>query len=50
MNEKTENLSKVELGTTKKVSKPNETGSVSVEAYVKIFDPHTKEVYVEKRA
>ena len=30
--------------------KPNETGSISVEAHVKIFDPKTKEVYVEKRA
>jgi hypothetical protein len=29
---------------------PNETGSVSVEAFVKIFDPKTKRVFVEKRA
>jgi hypothetical protein len=34
----------------KKGAKPNETGSVYVEAYVKIFDPNTKEVMVEKRA
>jgi hypothetical protein len=31
-------------------SRPNDTGSISVEGFVKIFDPATKEVYVEKRA
>jgi hypothetical protein len=30
--------------------KPNETGSISVEGFVKIFDPVNKEVFVEKRA
>lgn len=30
--------------------RPNETGSISVEGFVKIFDPKTKEVFVEKRA
>jgi hypothetical protein len=30
--------------------KPNETGSISVEGFVKIHDPKTKEVFVEKRA
>jgi hypothetical protein len=30
--------------------KPNETGSISVEGFVKIFDPKTKETFVEKRA
>ena len=30
--------------------RPNETGSISVEGFVKIFDPTTKQVYVEKRA
>ena len=34
----------------KQGAKPNETGSVYIEAYVKIFDPNTKEVMVEKRA
>jgi hypothetical protein len=28
----------------------NETGAVSVEGFVKIFDPNTKEKFVEKRA
>jgi hypothetical protein len=31
-------------------SRPNDTGSISVEGFVKVFDPATKEVYVEKRA
>jgi len=30
--------------------KPNETGAISVEGHVRIFDPKTKEVLVEKRA
>lgn len=30
--------------------KPNETGSISVEGFVKIYDPTSKEVFVEKRA
>ena len=29
---------------------PNETGSVSVTGFVKIFDPKTKETFVETRA
>ena len=31
-------------------NRPNEQGSFSVEAHVRIFDPKTREVYVEKRA
>ena len=30
--------------------RPNETGSISDEGFVKIFDPKTKETFVEKRA
>jgi len=30
--------------------RPNETGSIRVEGFVKIHDPKTKEVFVEKRA
>jgi hypothetical protein len=30
--------------------KPNETGSISVQGFIKIFDPDTKRVFVEKRA
>ena len=31
-------------------ARPNETGSISVEGFVKIYDPKSKEVFVEKRA
>jgi hypothetical protein len=30
--------------------RPNETGSISVEGHVRIFDPNNKEIFVEKRA
>jgi hypothetical protein len=30
--------------------RPNETGSISVEGFVRIFDPVNKEIFVEKRA
>jgi hypothetical protein len=30
--------------------RPNETGSIKVEGFVRIFDPVNKEVFVEKRA
>jgi len=30
--------------------KPNEQGSIVVQAYMRIFDPQTKQVYVEGRA
>ena len=30
--------------------RPNETGSIRVEGFVKIFDPNTKEKFVEQRA
>ncbi len=33
-----------------KPKRPNETGSISVEGFVRIFDPNTKEKFVEKRA
>lgn len=33
-----------------KPKRPNETGSISVEGFVCIFDPKTKEKFVEKRA
>jgi hypothetical protein len=33
-----------------KTKRPNETGSISVEGFVRIFDPKTKEKFVEKRA
>ena len=30
--------------------RPNDVGSVSVQGHVRIFDPQTKQVFVEKRA
>ena len=30
--------------------RPNDTGTVSVQGFVKIFDPVTKQVFVENRA
>jgi len=30
--------------------RPNETGTISVEGHVRIFDPNTKQVYLEGRA
>jgi len=36
--------------TTAKPKRPNETGAIAVEGFVKIFDPKTKETFVEKRA
>lgn len=50
MNVKSENLSKIEMPPTPKAARPNESGTFSVESHVKIFDPNTQEVYVEKRA
>jgi len=31
-------------------ARPNETGSISVQGFVKIFDPATQQIFVEKRA
>ena len=30
--------------------RPNDTGSVAVEAFIKIFDPKTRKVFVEQKA
>ena len=30
--------------------KPNEAGTISVEAHLKIFDPNTEKVFVNKRS
>lgn len=31
-------------------ARPNESGTIAVQAHMKIFDPVTKQVYVEGRA
>lgn len=39
------------ISDTKTTAKrPDEQGTISVEGFVKIFDPNTKEKFVEKRA
>jgi len=54
MNDKPESLSKSDLIGIKEAAtpsaKPNEAGTFSVEGFIKIFDPNTNEVLVEKRA
>jgi hypothetical protein len=49
MNKSTSNQTVPEV--KKPVEKrPNETGSISVQGFVRIFDPNTKEKFVEQRA
>jgi hypothetical protein len=36
--------------TTPRPRRPNETGSISVQAHMRIFDPKTQKTYVEGRA
>jgi hypothetical protein len=50
MNEKSEPTPNSESAVLKKHSKPNENGALYIEGFVKIFDPITQEVIVEKRA
>lgn len=33
-----------------KVKKPDDRGIVQVDCFVKVYDPETKEIFVEKRA
>ena len=49
MNKKLEPVVQIEAAAKRPV-KPNENGSLSIESHVKIFDPNTKEIIVEKRA
>ena len=47
-----ENIMPKQPNTAQKTAakRPNETGAISVEGFIKIFDPATKKVFVEKRA
>lgn len=36
--------------TQAKPRRPNDVGALQIDGFVKIFDPNTKEVFVEKRA
>lgn len=49
MQNQTQNTPKLEQQ-IQQVSRPNEQGQLIVQGHVKIFDPNTKQVYVEKRA
>lgn len=48
MIENAKNTQQEEPTTAKK--EPNENGKVSVEGFIRITDPNTKEIFVEKRA
>ena len=51
MNQKNDDKPKTsEAAQQPRPKKPNDTGSISVEGFVRIFDPNTKEKFVEKRA
>ena len=45
-----QNLEKKDQKLDEKSKKPNENNGVYVSTHVKIFDPNTKEVFVQKRA
>ena len=50
MNEKVESNQPAQQKPVATPKRPNETGSLQIDSFVKIFDPNNKEVYVEKRA
>lgn len=51
MNQNNDDKPKTEVAQQQpRPKKPNDTGSISVEGFVRIFDPNTKEKFVEKRA
>jgi len=45
-----QNTDKEDTKVDEKSSKPNENNGVYVSSHIKIFDPNTKEVFVQKRA
>jgi hypothetical protein len=46
----TQNTKPTDHTTNPGTKRPNETGTVRVEGFVRIFDPKTQQVFVEKRA
>jgi hypothetical protein len=50
MNDNIKNAPQTEQTPKTPVKRPDESGSVYIEAHVKIFDPNTQDVLVEKRA
>ena len=49
MNEK-DNLTTAQQPAAQPEKRPNDTGSVAVDGFVKIFDPNTRKVFVEQQA
>jgi len=45
----TQQNQQVEQKTEQKPRKPNETGTVNVQGYFRVFDPTTQKTYVEGR-
>ena len=43
------NISNTTKPSAEPSSKPNEDGTVSIQGHIKIFDPQTKEVFIDKR-
>jgi hypothetical protein len=50
MNDKSQSATSTQSAVTTQPTRPNENGAIHVEGFVKIFDPNTQEVIVEKRA
>ena len=46
----TQQNQQIETKKEEKPRRPNETGSISVQAHMRIFDPKTQKTYVEGRA
>ena len=46
----TQQNQQVETKKEEKPRRPNETGTVNVQGYFKVFDPKTQKTYVEGRA
>jgi hypothetical protein len=46
----TQSTKPVEAAKQKPPAKPNEMGSITVQAHMRIFDPKTNKTYVEGRA
>jgi hypothetical protein len=45
-----ENKTQTQQPASKPKKRPNDTGSVSVEGFIKIYDPQTRKVFVEQKA
>ena len=46
----TQNTTSTNTNSVPTEKRPNESGTIRVEGFVRIFDPKTQQVFVEKRA